>query len=166
MRRRLWLFVSSVTLLLCVSGSAVSSAASRPERNKALARRVFDEILNKGRYELFSERYSKDFVKHVDQRDSTLAQEIEDARGMRTASSDLVIAIDDIIAEGDKVVIRYTGRGTNTGPFGGLPPTGKRLSISGVTVYRFSDGKIVEEWTTYNMLEILRQLGYYPAPPR
>ena len=138
---------------------------SEIERNKAVAHRVFDEILNGGRYGLFDELYSKDFVKHVDRRLATLAQEIEDAKGMRIASSDLVMSVDAMIAEGDMVAILYTGRGTNTGPFQGMPPTGRKLEISGMTLYRFSNGRIAEEWATYNMLEILRQLGLLPEEP-
>jgi steroid delta-isomerase-like uncharacterized protein len=142
-------------------GSPAPAATSgEAERNRALARRVFDEILNHGRYELFQELYAPDFVKHVDRQDATLADEIRDARAMRAASSDLVLTADRMIAEGDRVAILYTGRGTSTGPFAGLPPTGRSYVVSGMTVYRFANGRIAEEWTTYNMLDILRQLGY------
>jgi len=138
-------------------------AADEVRRNRAVARRVFDEILNQGRYELFARLYARDFVKHVDLRDRTLPQEIDDARAMRAASSDLVMTIDDMIAEGDRVAIRYTGRGTHTGPFGDMPATGRRFAITGMTVYRFTGGAVAEEWTSYNMLEILRQLAPEPA---
>lgn len=127
-------------------------------RNRAVARRVFDEILNQGHWDLFADLYARDFVKHVDLRDRTLPQEITDAKAMRAASSDLVMTIDDMIAEGDRVAIRYTGRGTQTGPFGDMPATGRRFEVTGMTIYRFTGGAVAEEWTTYNMLEILRQL--------
>ncbi|MBI3662614.1 MAG: ester cyclase [Acidobacteria bacterium] len=134
------------------------------QKNKALAQRVFDDILNKDKYELFTEMYAKDFVKHVDRRDYTLEQEIMAAKGMRIAVSDPIMTVDLMTAEGDKVAILYTGRGTNDGPFNGMPATGRKLVISGTTIYRFANGKIAEEWTTYNDLEILRQLGYFPGP--
>jgi len=134
------------------------------QKNKALAQRVFDDILNRGKYELFAELYTKDFVKHVDRRDYTLAEEIKAAQGMRRACSDLVMTVDQMTAERDVVAILYTGRGTNDGPYGGMPATGKKLVVSGTTIYRFSKGKIAEEWTTYNELEILSQLGHFPGP--
>ena len=155
-----------IALLLACGVSAASIPSSATQKNKVLARRVFDEILNQGQYEVFDEIYTKDFVKHVDRRDSTLAEEIEDARATRAASSDLVMTIDHMIAEGDQVAILYTGRGTNTGPIFGMPASGKKFVVSGMTVYRFSNGKIAEEWTVYNAMEILRQLGYAPEPPK
>ena len=147
-----------------IAGAMLAAACANGQAkvNKATAQRVFDDILNREHYELFAELYQPDFVKHVDLRNNTLAQEIEAAKGMRAASSDLVMTVDEMIAEGDKVAVRYTGRGTNTGPFGGMPATGKKMAITGMTIYRFSGGKIAEEWVTYNMLEILRQLGYAP----
>jgi steroid delta-isomerase-like uncharacterized protein len=147
------------TLLAMAAGSG-AWGESPPERNKAMARRVFDEILNEGRYEVFDQIYAEDFVKHVDRQSETLAEEIEDARSMRVSSSDLVMTVDQMIAEGDKVAVLYTGRGTSTGPFAGMPATGRSYVVSGMTVYRFAGGRIAEEWTTYNMLDILRQLGY------
>ena len=148
-------------------GAAVPlSRAGRPiEKNKAMSRRVFDDILNRDKYDVFAEIYAESFVKHVDRKDYTLAQEIQQAKSMRTTLSDLVMTVDQMIAEGDYVAILYTGRGTSTGPFGGMPATGNKVVASGATTYRFSKGKIVEEWTTYNMLDILQQLGYYPGKP-
>ncbi len=161
MKLRCVLFLVAVATLM-----PPGSFASKGElqKNKAVAQRIFDDILNRGRYELFAELYTKDFVKHVDRRDYTLEQEIKAAKGMRIACSDLMMTVDHMTAEGDKVAILYTGRGTNDGPYGGMPATGRKLLSSGTTIYRFSNGKIAEEWTTYNELEILGQLGYFPGP--
>jgi steroid delta-isomerase-like uncharacterized protein len=155
----------SIVALLCVAEGQPSDASSAAEKNKAVARRVFDDILNKDKYEVFAEIYAENFVKHVDRKDYTLAQEIEAAKSMRTTLLDLVMTVDQMIAEGDYVAILYTGRGTSTGPFSGMPATGNKLVASGATTYRFSKGKIVEEWTTYNMLDILQQLGYHSDKP-
>ncbi len=144
-------------------GSSTPAAADVSEENRALAQRVFDEILNQAKYQVFDQIFAKDFVKHVDRREQTLAEEIRDAKAMRAASSDLFMTVDQMIAQGDKVAVLYTGRGTNTGPFAGLPATGRTYAVSGMTLYRISGGKIVEEWTTYNMLDILRQLGHASA---
>lgn len=157
--------VAAILMFLVALMLPVASFAQpgQVEKNKAMARRVFDDILNQGKYELFAEMYAKDFVKHVDRRDYTLEQEIRDARAMRVAMSDLVVTVDRMTAEGDTVAILYTGRGTNDGPLSGMPATGRKLEVSGTTLYRFSGGKIAEEWTTYNALEILRQLGHFPG---
>src|ERR687898_607991 len=76
---------------------------------------------------------------------------------------DLKITIEDAIAEGDQVVTRYTIRGTHQGEteeFG--PPTGKQMELRGITIHRFEDGKIVEEWEAYDNLSVLQQLGLVP----
>lgn len=156
-----------VVLVAALALPTVGSAGKGDlQKNKAMAQRVFDDILNKGKYELFAEMYTKDFVKHVDRRDYTLEQEIMAAKSMRVAMSDLVMTVDSMTAEGDRVAILYTGRGTNDGPlpYGGVPATGRKLVVSGTTIYRFAQGKVAEEWTAYNDLEILRQLGLYPGP--
>jgi len=135
------------------------SSISATEHNKRIAQRVFDEVLNKGEYGLFDEAYAPDFVKHVDGRRETLAEEREDAKGTRAISSDLVMTVDAMIAEGDKVAVLYTGRGTHDGQLGDMPATGRTINLTGMTLYRFAGGKIVEEWTVYNELEMLRQMG-------
>ena len=67
--------------------------------------------------------------------------------------------IEDIFASGDKVVVRITGRGIHRGEYEGVPPTGKRVSMSGIAIYRIAHGKIVEEWSQADRLDFLRQLG-------
>ena len=73
------------------------------------------------------------------------------------------VSVDDQIAEGDKVATRWTGRGTHTGEFAGTSPTGKDVTVSGLTISRLEDGMIVEEWTTWDALGMLVQLGAVPA---
>jgi steroid delta-isomerase-like uncharacterized protein len=90
------------------------------------------------------------------------------ALGYRQAFPDLLTTTEDMIAEGDKVVIRWTTSGTHQGEteaFG--PPTGKRMEITGITIQRFDgDGKIVEGWTLADMLGQMQQLGMGPGPDR
>ncbi len=80
-------------------------------------------------------------------------------RLFRTAFPDLEWRIDDLIAEGDKVVARTTMSGTQTGEFFGIPATGRRVSMTGVHVFRVQDGKIAEHWGSNDDLSLLRQLG-------
>lgn len=86
-------------------------------------------------------------------------------RTMRVAFSafpDAELALDDLIAEGDKVVERWTVRGTHLGEFMGIAATGKRIELHGVDVYRYSAGKRVETWSYFDRLDLLRQLGVTP----
>ena len=76
------------------------------------------------------------------------------------------ITVDDQIAEGDKVASRWTGRGTQTGEVAGIAPTGKEVTVAGVTISRLEGGKVVEEWTTWDTLGMLVQLGAIPEPAR
>ena len=81
---------------------------------------------------------------------------------MKKAFPDLDRRIEDLVAEGDKVVARWTATGTNTGEFQGMPPTGRTATSSGITIFRIADGRIVEEWSESDMLGLLQQLGVIP----
>lgn len=72
--------------------------------------------------------------------------------------------VEDVVAEGDRVAVRLTARGTHTGPLLGLPPTGKSVSFGGMEVFRVADGLIVESWGQFDALGLLRQLGATPTP--
>ena len=80
------------------------------------------------------------------------------------AFPDARFTVEDMIAEGDKVVSRYTIRGTNLGPFLGIPPTGKQTTIGGITIFRVAGGQIVEQWSQVDILGRLQQLGVVPRP--
>ena len=85
-----------------------------------------------------------------------------------TGFPDGAITADDIIAEGDVVATRWTGRGTNTGELMGMPPTGRQVTVIGLTFTRIVDGKAREDWTTWDTLGMMQQLGVVPetAPAR
>ncbi len=80
------------------------------------------------------------------------------------AFPDSQLPVEDQIAEGDKVVTRWTCRATHTGEFQGMPPTGKYTTMTGTTIFRIANGKLVEGWTNADMLGLLQQLGAIPAP--
>jgi len=84
----------------------------------------------------------------------------------RTAFPDFRLTHDQIIAKDDKIASLWTVTGTHTGPFGDLPPTGKKLQISGLAISRIANGKFAEEWFYYNMLDFYQQLGFTLAPPQ
>ena len=147
--------------LLLVAGSLFAS--SLQEQNKAIARRAFEEILSQGPFELASELYAKDFVNHGIHRDATLEEDQAALRGWHQAFSDIVISPEKLIAEGDSVTIYWIARGTNTGTGNGLPATGKRAELAGITIWRIVDGKIKEEWSAFDQLSMMQQLGLLPA---
>lgn len=68
-----------------------------------------------------------------------------------------------MLAEGDKVAVRYTGSGTHQGDFAGIPASGKRVTIKGIDMFRMADGKITEEWLNFDQLSMLQQMGAIPT---
>jgi predicted ester cyclase len=83
---------------------------------------------------------------------------------LRSACADFNATIDDILAEGDEVVIRQTWSGTQRGEFMGMPPTGKRVSFGVIDILRFAGGKVVEHWGQMDSMRVMQQLGAIPAP--
>lgn len=81
------------------------------------------------------------------------------------AMPDLEITLDDLVAEADKVVLRYTLTGTHRGTaFMGLPPTGRRIAVPGIAIFRLADGAIVEHWSVLDTMALVQQLGIIPPP--
>jgi steroid delta-isomerase-like uncharacterized protein len=132
------------------------------DRNKAVARAAFFDYLNHRDFKRFEEIHTKDFVKHDNNSPAeNLSEEMQDAKGQFDSSSDLTFTENWMIAEGDKVAVCFTAKGTHDGAFQGVPATGKHLEIAAMTVWRFVDGKIAEEWLFFNDLDLYRQLGLF-----
>jgi steroid delta-isomerase-like uncharacterized protein len=137
------------------------------EENKAVVRREMEELFNHtGNLDAVEEIIGPDYVSY--EPTSGEVRGIEGAKQFaatyREAFPDLQTTIEDMVAEGDKVVVRFTGRGTHQGEteaFG--PATGKRMEITGITIKRVSDGKIVEAWTNFDALGMMQQLGLVAA---
>jgi steroid delta-isomerase-like uncharacterized protein len=123
------------------------------EENKALNRRVVEEILNTGQVELFSEVMEEAVAAHL----------CRDIAALWQAFPDLHYTIEDMLAEGDQVAMRFTITGTNTGPFQDRPATGKAARWTGTSFTRHATGKIVEQWLTIDILSLLQQLGIIPG---
>ena len=133
--------------------------------NKALVRRVIDEALNKGNLAVVDELVAPSYV----YREPT-AGEVRGPDGLkkmvtmyRNAFPDLRITIDDQIAEANRVVTRWTGRGTHKGELMGVAPSGQQVTVMGILITRLADGKIVEEWENYDALGMMRQIGAVKA---
>ena len=133
------------------------------EENKALARRAYDAY-NQRNLAVFYELFTPDFVLH---NASMTIQGLEAYKRFvsmyLTAFPDARISLEDLIAEGDTVVTRQTFRGTHQGDLMGIAPTGKQVSGTGILITRIANGKAVEQWSNYDDLGLLQQLGVVPA---
>jgi predicted SnoaL-like aldol condensation-catalyzing enzyme len=136
------------------------------EANKAIARRVWDEVFNKRDLALADELVAADAINH-EAPPGVPARGPESLKAAVTwlsaAFPDMHMAIDDVIAEGDKVVLQTTMSGTHQGPFWGIAPTGRRFAQHHVHVVRLADAKVVEHWAVRDDLGFLQQLGAAPA---
>jgi steroid delta-isomerase-like uncharacterized protein len=134
------------------------------EENKVLSRRLLVEGFSEQNIAVVEELVAVDCQDH-----GTLPSRSPGLEGakqlftlIRTAFSDLHCIIEDQIAEGDMVVTRSTWNSTHRGEFLGIPATGKQVTVKGINIMRWVDGKIVEQWDTYDHLGLMQQLGVLP----
>ena len=130
--------------------------------NKAAVRRLIKEVWNKGKLDAADELVAANYTAH----DPTTPMPAPGREGMkmlatmyRTAFPDLQLTIDDIAAEGNKVTIRWTARGTHKAELMGIAATGKKVSVTGISIIRIANGKIAEEWLNWDALGMMQQLG-------
>lgn len=140
--------------------------------NKKLVRRFYEEVWDKGNVDVADDVFAHDYVRH-DLRATDAAPGPEGqkaiARTFRAAFPDLRFEVDIVIAEGDFVAARWTARGTHTGPWGAVGPTGRSMRLSGVNIFRFESGRVAEIWNHRDDLGLQDQLGvtvFAGAPPR
>jgi steroid delta-isomerase-like uncharacterized protein len=138
--------------------SAPPDGTSQQAKNKAVAARVFDEIFNQGKFQVADEIYASDFVNHGLHRNFDLQEDQAAVHAEKKGFPDLKITVDLMVAEGDLVTVVWTFRGTNTAAGYGLPPTGARIELRGITVWRIVDEKIREEWTSFDDMQAAQQL--------
>jgi steroid delta-isomerase-like uncharacterized protein len=134
------------------------------EQNKALAKRWGDEIWGKGNLAVVDELFAPNFVFHYPATEVTPNREgyKKIVTEWRAPLADIEGTTEDTIAEGDKVVVRWTWSGTHKGDYMGIAPTGKRMTLTGICILRIAGGKIVEEWGEMDMLGMMQQLGAFP----
>jgi predicted ester cyclase len=134
------------------------------ERNKAQMRRVIEEIYNRGDLAAIDELATRDMVIHAPTGDIVGREGVRQyVAALRTGFPDLQVTIEDQIAEGDRVVTRWTARGTHAGEFQGLAPTGRRTCVTGTDIDRMVEGRAVECWMQMDELGLMQQLGAVPA---
>src|SRR5438477_10439872 len=164
------LFVSKgrfMKIIITVSACSLSVTgllfgSSLPEQNKAIAMRVFGEIFNQGRFEVADEIYSPDFQNHGYHRTVDLKTDQDAVHAEKQAFPDLRLQVERLVAEGDLVTALWTFHGTHTaGGYGGLPATGTSIEMRGITIWRIVDGKIREEWSSFDELGAYSQVVHH-----
>ena len=154
------LFVcTAINALSATTAGTEQPVTSRQEISKAVARRVLEEILSQGRFEVADEIYARDFVNHGLHRNADLEEDQAAARWERQIAPDLKMTVELMVAEGDLVTLVWTARGTNTARIGWLPATGVRFEEPGITVWRIVDGKIHDEWTSFDDFQLAVQVA-------
>jgi steroid delta-isomerase-like uncharacterized protein len=132
------------------------------EEVSTLVNRFTDEAWNGGNLDLIDELFAADYVGH----DAPRPDPVQGPEGMKDflrmyhhAFSDAHITLDDVIVKDDKVVTRWTGRGTHDGDLMGIPPTGTKIEFVGIRIFRVAEGKIAEGWVVWDTFGLMRQLG-------
>jgi steroid delta-isomerase-like uncharacterized protein len=135
------------------------------EQNEALVGRFFEELCNGRRADVADEIIAADYVSHGPQAPPAEGPEGVKLRvGVYQESLDGHWSVQEMISAGDRVVARWTGSGTHRGELMGVEPTGKPISVEAISVFRIADGKIAEEWTVWDALGLLQQVGAVPGP--
>jgi len=173
-----------ITFLVCVVDAAIKAQNRRQadiapnsaqvggqtmsaEENKAVARRWYEEGMAGGNLAVIDELFMPDFRDHNPQAQSSGVGRGGFKRffeGAVASLKDVRVTVEDMIVEGDKVVARYTVRGTIEGDFMGIPATGKAMTLTAIDILRFEDSKIAEHWGEADMLGLMQQLDAIPAP--
>ena len=155
--------ITLTALIILAFGMTAIDNAVASEKNKAMVRRLLEEAYSKGNIAVGDELLNANVVFHNPDIEG-IKRWKQFATMYRTAFPDLRIAVEDTIAEGDKVVARWRAWGTHKGDLRGIAPTGKQATWTGVATYRFAGGKIVEAWGCRDAIGLMRQLGFKLVP--
>jgi len=158
-----------IILLLCFTFSCQQQVEEgiTEEEAKAFSDRDL-EIWNEGNLAIADELYDPDYVGHAVELEDVVGIDAfkEDVTNVRTDYPDFKFTVEEIIVKDDKIVERWIATGTNTGTTSDIPPTGKKIRVSGVSIIHVVNGKFVERWTYYNEATVLRQIGFTFTPPQ
>lgn len=136
------------------------------EENRALVWKAYDTTFNRRDPAGARSCYAEAYVGHMPHHPQPIGldQLEQEGLGIVTGFPDITVKFEDSFGDGDRLVVRHSFVGTHTGPWLGLPPTGKRIAYSGTDIYRFADGAIVEEWAQPDIFGVLVQLGMVAVP--
>jgi steroid delta-isomerase-like uncharacterized protein len=156
--------IVGVVLMGFMAGCESKKAVA--EKNKVLERRAWEEVWNQGNLAAVDDIFATNYIGH-----NPGMPPVSGTEGYKqfftiysTAFPDMHYAIEDMVAEGDKVATRWTMTGTHQGELMGIPPTGVRITVTGISMSRFADGKLAEGWNSYDILGMMQQLGVIPLP--
>lgn len=155
-------FLLPACILLTIAPLSCVRSQGKSIQNLAIARTAMRDIYGDGNLALVDELYADGFVDDSPGGGKGRALIKEAVSSFHRAFPDLRIDIEDSFAVDDKVVLRYTARGTQSGGYYDIPPSGKAVAIRGITVFQIVDGKIRTEWTEYDRLGAMRQIGAIP----
>jgi len=168
---------ATVAVALVAGATATTPALARseampletPDRNKQVVRRIYEDCINRNKPELLPELISGDYVGAQGGRGpSGFGSNIDE---LRTGFPDIRFTLQDLVVEGDRVAIRWTWEATHTGTFRSWPPSGRRVTTTGIAIYQLEQGKVVRVWLETDRLGVLQQIGVIPpslvpgAPP-
>jgi uncharacterized protein (TIGR02246 family)/steroid delta-isomerase-like uncharacterized protein len=173
--RKIWLALATALLSACaapraeptrVASANQEDASMSIEHNKTLARRYWDEVINQRKVAVIDEIFAADYVQHHVGIPPGIAGIKQFVEGAMVAFPDQHATIEDIRTDGDRVITRTTIRATHSGPFRGIPPTGRTVVIEVIDIWRVENGKLQEHWGIFDNLSFMRQLGAIPEAPR
>ena len=134
------------------------------EQNKTLARRWFEDLFSRGDLDAAEEILSAEFLDHLPREEERGIEELKDYVSIyRTAFPDIEDTVEEIVAEADKVVVRWRSRGTHQGEFMGVAPTGRRVAFTGMRLFRIAGDVIAESWVNIDERGLQEQLGALPG---
>ena len=140
------------------------------EENKAILRRMTEEVMCGGNLRLMDELVAPDFVNHTSVATGEASHSVgvksfrQEVTGLRSVFADIAVTIIHLLADGDKVVSHTQIRGTHEGEFMGIPATGKKVEFSAISIVRIANGKLAERWNIADRYALLQQLGAVPTP--
>ncbi len=138
-------------------------AESITQANKAIVRRLYEDLINTGNLDGLAELIDSEFVGVLGEKGpSGFANTIA---GLRLAFPDIQFTIEDMIDEGDRIAVRWTWRGTHQGSFQGFPASYKQVTVTGIAIYHVRGGKVVRAWLQSDRLGVLQQIGVVASLP-
>ena len=155
-----------LAISLLALGACGGSDSNSSEKNKVTVSRFVEEFKNKANHQIVNQLFSENFVHHLKDPRLPPGREAMILLGQSVAAGfpDVHATVEELLAEGDKVVERTTARGTHLGVFNGIPPTGREVTWTEMHIYRIDQGKIAELWSEIDFLGLLVQLGAIPSP--
>jgi steroid delta-isomerase-like uncharacterized protein len=139
------------------------SRATTPEENLQLVSRIWAEIWNKGILETSNQVFADEYYGHLPMMNVHGPEEFKGlVQTYRNAYPDVQLTIQDAFAAGDHVAVRWLSRGTHLGELMGVPPSGQKIEVMGISLFRISGGKVVEEWEGFDTFAMMQQIGAIP----